>query len=214
MELRIEGQLYAALLSIGTGIMAGAFYDILGTIRRRSGSGIIAAIVDGLYWLICAAAMFTLGLSAGEGNQRLFMLALAILGAIVYFLFFGHGLREILDFFGDGIGYIVFVISLPIKKFWIFSIKMCVSVKKVFSDLNKRYKIKIRKKASKRTKKSARSGGEDLEIQTYRYFYETDNNTSADLCSGKPNKAARKNRGSNNTSGGAGTAGGGHHRRK
>jgi hypothetical protein len=213
MELRVSDQLNAAVLSLMLGVVAGMIYDTLGEIRRRIGSKVVAGILDTLYWLICLSALFTLGLSAGGGNQRLFISALAVVGIILYFLLLGRAFREILNFFGDGIGYIGDTLCAPLKKLWNFSINLLLSVKKLFSYWKKRYKIGVKNKASTRAERTAHPRGDKIEIQTYRYFYEVNNYTTADLRSDKPNETSRENSRRNSSSIGAGTAGGRHHRR-
>lgn len=210
MELSIEGQLVSALISIGGGFIAGLVYDILGAVRRRFKSDAVAALFDALYWLICAVMLFALGLSAGHGKQRVFMMVLAALGAMLYGILL-HGIfTRFMDFFASGVCYLLGAMVLPAKFFAEYFRKFTFFSKKVFSSLKKRYKIKLRSKVSSGA--NTRLGEDELEIQTHRYIYEADNSVSAGLRSNEPRHPTGQDSRRRKAAGRAGAAGRRHNR--
>jgi spore cortex biosynthesis protein YabQ len=94
MAVSVSEQLMQAAAALLAGGGLGLLYDVFRALRRRLR---LAALVDLLFWLCVAAALFTLGL-AGPGSARLFVLACAGLGAALYFSLLSAPVLAALDF--------------------------------------------------------------------------------------------------------------------
>jgi len=86
--MRIENmrQLWQLLVSLAAGGVLGFLYDLARALRRELKGSVTAALTDLLFWVCAALMLFTLGMSTGQGQLRLFMLCGVLGGAAVYFL--------------------------------------------------------------------------------------------------------------------------------
>lgn len=84
MELPIALQLMQAAVSSGVGVGLGIVYDLLRALRWEWPRGKHPA--DGLFWCVTVTALYLLGMSAGRGQLRIFMVCCAGLGGTGYFL--------------------------------------------------------------------------------------------------------------------------------
>jgi spore cortex biosynthesis protein YabQ len=91
-------QLSAALV---TGGALGLLYDVLKTIRKRTRYKAVAGFLDLLFWLMAVIGLFTLGMSSGRGDIRLFMLAAALIGVVLYMIGPSFAVNKALDFIAD-----------------------------------------------------------------------------------------------------------------
>ncbi|MBQ3404990.1 MAG: spore cortex biosynthesis protein YabQ [Oscillospiraceae bacterium] len=71
-------------MSLGLGLACGVFYDLLRAIRRRLPVRAVTALCDGLFCLVSVTALMLLGLTVGEGRQRVFMAVFALLAGGIY----------------------------------------------------------------------------------------------------------------------------------
>ncbi len=169
MGIPVTGQALEAALSLLFGIMAGLVYDLLRVVRRAFNKPAVTMVSDGLFWCVCALGMFALGMSAGRGEQRIFMLVLAFLGATLYFLTVSPLILEFGAFAAGVLGRIFRFLTAPIR--WIagYFKKFQCFLKKSFHYLKKRFTI--------RRKTIPTANGADIteEIadagKTHRYTY-------------------------------------------
>lgn len=99
MSGMVSGQLMLFLRSIALGGALGLVYDLLRALRKLGG-GVWGAMLDGLYCLLTACALFFFVL-AGEGELRIFVLLGALGGAVLFFCLLSQLLRPLWDFWLD-----------------------------------------------------------------------------------------------------------------
>lgn len=87
MTISLTQQATVFLVSLVTGVLCGAAFDFLRSLRAviqcRTWS-ITAA--DVMFWLFCAAMLFTAGIYYNSGEIRYYQVVGAVLGAAFYFL--------------------------------------------------------------------------------------------------------------------------------
>ena len=138
MEISISQQLIAALWSIVLGVAAGFFYDILRAFRRRLKTGFFTAAADVLFWSTCAAGLFLLGFTFGEGEFRLYMLILSAVGGAVYFAALSSMAAPLCSFAASLVVFLVSCLLQPIAFLSNFLRKVLKKAKKSFI-FRKRY---------------------------------------------------------------------------
>lgn len=93
MGVYISEQLAMFLRSIALGAVLGLVYDLLAVLRRLGG-GVWGALLDGLYCVLAAAALFFF-VMAGDGELRIFILAGTLGGAVLFFCLLSRPLRPL-----------------------------------------------------------------------------------------------------------------------
>ena len=87
----IVEELYVFLITIAVGAAMSATYDILRIIRRAVRHNVAAASCeDVLYWIIWAFAAYRIFLFINDGRFRVYMIAGALVGALVYYMLVGR----------------------------------------------------------------------------------------------------------------------------
>lgn len=89
----ISEQLAMFVRSILLGGSLGLIYDLLRTLRRLGGR-IWGGVLDGIYCVLSACSLF-LFVMAGDGEMRLFVLAGALGGAVLFFCLLSRPLRPL-----------------------------------------------------------------------------------------------------------------------
>ena len=174
MELLISRQLIEAAASIALGLAAGFFYDILRVIRRRADSRIVTWAADLLFWIVTAPALFIVGFTAGAGHQRVYMTALSILSAGLYFGMFSracmHLAAKVVDFFV----LIIKIVTYPLGLILMILKKIAKIIKKTFQYWQKWYTIdwEFVLPSEKAEPPGKAKRGTVNETQTRRYYYE------------------------------------------
>ena len=194
MGIGLSDQAMQAAASLALGLAAGVIYDLLRVLRRRV-PGWMAFVTDALFWLTCGIGLFTLGMWAGGGRQRLFMTALAALGGAVYFAVFSRLLVELWEFFALGAGVLLHILAAPIRLFQEFIRKSVNFSKKTFSSWRLWYKIKRNIRADRQNSRRPTPGVREHAPQAHRYSYENNIVYSDSLCRNKHPEPAGKNRG-------------------
>lgn len=196
MEIPINFQLREAGLALMLGISSGLIYDVFRTIRHQLRWNAVTFLSDTLFWLMCAAALFSLGLSAGGGKQRLFVLILAFIGGLLYFFTVSQFVMRILSLLAGVICILIHWAIRPLVWMWKLLIKSALFIKKGFSSRLKWYKIShIQKNASRSDVRTGALGGDLLEIQKSRYVYEAYPGGTADLRNNLLDSPSREDRG-------------------
>ena len=91
MKLPLLGQLAQLMLGLGLGAALGLAFDMLRVPRRHARSAVFRALLDGAFCLLALASVFLLGMTAGDGQVRLFLFAAIAGGWTCYFLWLsGH----------------------------------------------------------------------------------------------------------------------------
>ncbi len=103
MPLPVRLQLYQAGLSLLLGAGLGLWYDLLRAVRVQHKAPALTYVLDVLFWLPAALSLFSLGMGAGAGQLRLFMLLAAGLGALLYLHWLSPGILPGLCKFCAGI---------------------------------------------------------------------------------------------------------------
>lgn len=83
MSLSVSHQGWALLLSLAMGVGIGLLYDILRPARRHSGAA-LARLLDALFAVTAAAALFFFAMASGDGRLGTWELAAALLGFLLY----------------------------------------------------------------------------------------------------------------------------------
>ena len=79
MSLSVSHQGWALLLSLAMGVGIGLVYDILRPARRHSGAA-LARLLDALFAVTAAAALFFFAMASGNGRLGTWELAAALVG--------------------------------------------------------------------------------------------------------------------------------------
>jgi spore cortex biosynthesis protein YabQ len=87
-----QAQFYAFGGAFLVGVALGLFYDTLRPFRLRA-PPLLSGVLDMLFWLAAALAVFLCAPLLGDGRVRIYMVAAHILGAFCYFLLFSRGIR-------------------------------------------------------------------------------------------------------------------------
>ena len=98
MEIPVTGQLSAFFLAALAGASFALVYDLFAAVRRRFSSRLTTALLDGIYCLCVAAALFLFTLHLGNGRPRIYLLIAIALGAAVYFLLPAAFFRPVWNF--------------------------------------------------------------------------------------------------------------------
>jgi hypothetical protein len=114
MEISLLEQAVEFALALMLGVCLGFLYDTMRIIRGRLPLKAVTAILDGLYWLACAAAVFWFTMSFGGGELRLSSVIAVILGVIAYFCLFSVYVRAVGFALADGAIELFRVIFRPI----------------------------------------------------------------------------------------------------
>lgn len=146
MYLTLGFQAQGFLISIGTGFLLGAFYDIFRIYRTAVNPDRRTTFFQDLFYMFCAAFVtFLLALGVNYGEVRFYILAGELMGWCLYFLTIGFITIQVFTFISRILNRILFQ---PIKKIlhkfnlWIgkhIGI-LCKNVKKGFQTAKKRLK--------------------------------------------------------------------------
>lgn len=142
MEIAVSRQLYEAGTALLFGCMAGIVYDVMRIIRRRLPWGWLTFLLDLVFSLGCGGGLFILGLSAGGGRQRLFMVIFACIGGVFYFTAVSRLILAILGIIADILEKILLITLRPFEAMWRGVKKFYFLLKNVFHYERKWYKIK------------------------------------------------------------------------
>ena len=85
MTIPVNQQISAFLLAALSGASFALIYDLFAALRCRFSSRLTTALLDGIYCLSVAAALFLFTLHLGNGRPRLYLLIAIALGAAAYF---------------------------------------------------------------------------------------------------------------------------------
>jgi len=115
MDISLAYQLIEAVLSVALGFAFGAVYDLFRIMRRRFGLKHVTALVDALYWLLAAAALFFFSSGVSQRGFRIFMFIFAVMGGAVYFNTLSASAMWMLERFADFLFLTVKIVLFPIK---------------------------------------------------------------------------------------------------
>ncbi len=135
MEIDVSRQLLQIGVSWLTGFASGLVYDIFRVLRRRLKA---SSLFDGLFCLAVLFALFTLGMSAGEGSLHIFMLAFFCLGFASYMLLLSDVVLALLNKIAQLIAALFAPMLLIMKK-------TGAVVKKLFSNAGNWFKLRAQK---------------------------------------------------------------------
>jgi hypothetical protein len=193
MEISISHQLIQAASSLFLGAAAGFLYDFFRVVRHRTHSKTVTAVTDFLFWVITGIALFLLGLSLGEGRQRVFMNIIAILGGILYFCTLSRLTVIVCNKLADAIVLIFFCLSRPVVWSYMAYKKIRYFLKNIFHYQRKWFKIyadnrfcaralnvpkddqKNYRKHKKHSDQQLDTEGAAHEAEKGRYYYEARN---------------------------------------
>lgn len=95
LTANINEQLLIFLYAIALGVAFGVVYCALRIVKTLLGSGrIIEAVINLIYFPVCAIIFFFFVISVGGGEWRFYMILGIMLGAIIYILTLGRLLTE------------------------------------------------------------------------------------------------------------------------
>ena len=174
MEISIPQQLLQAAASLSLGFAAGFLYDFFRVIRLRLKLKIVTLFIDLVFWLICGGALFLLGMSLGEGEVRIFMILLGLLGGGIYFASVSRLTQKLCEKLADFLHFIAVCLLKPFVFMGLAAKKFFNFAKKAFKYYDKWYKIKYSRVDSRSLRKNpprVRKERDTGETQKGRYFY-------------------------------------------
>jgi len=192
MELDLMHQIYQAAGAWLLGIAAGAYYDVLRTIRRRTKKRAATTALDIIFWIGLAGALFAQTMTMGRGEVRIFMLVTNALGTLVYFLVLSGPVLFVLGKILDKVLKITKFIREPICKIWAKGKKLAKREKDDFKNFANH--CIIRYTHLHNTKRSAKKGGEQL-AQKGEHIYQTGSTGTGRLRGVQSGQPPRANRG-------------------
>ena len=166
-------QVHQALYAWLMGLLAGLYYDFLKTLRRRIRRRGVTRVLDLLFWMGLALALFVQTLTMGDGEVRIFMLVTNGLGALLYFLVLS-GL--VLFLLGKGLDILMKIARLivrPARAIWAKGRSFVKVCKEGFKNWVKYYIIRHIHKIRVRNCAQKRMEAKQVETQKGRYLYET-----------------------------------------
>jgi len=204
MEISVSYQLLQAASSLALGAAAGFLYDIFRVVRRRARSAVVTTITDILFWLITGAALFLMGLSIGQGRQRLFMFIIAFLGATAYFIVLSPLSLIVCNALADGFLFLLYCVTRPFVWGYRLIKKLQTFIKDIFLYSAKCYTIKrenilAAKRAAKARRRAMSSKKEaehdETKEEKNESYYEARYSRPDRVRDDSPSRHARKNRG-------------------
>lgn len=150
MKLPLLGQLAQLMLGLGLGAALGLAFDVLRVPRRHARSAVFRALLDGTFCLLALGSVFLLGMTAGDGQVRLFLFAAIAGGWTCYFLWLsGHifpqlersgrlcarKMRQITAPGRKFIKKVLFLIEKGKRVLWIFLKNRILKMDKIFPDI-------------------------------------------------------------------------------
>ena len=141
MDISLAYQLVEAGLSVALGFVFGIVYDLFRIMRRRFGLKHVTALIDALYWLLAAAALFFFSSGVSQRGYRAFMFIFAVMGGAVYFYTLSASIMWMLERFADFLLLVVRIVLFPIKFLVKILKKILEILKKVFQYLKKWFTI-------------------------------------------------------------------------
>lgn len=195
MEISVSHQLIEAAASIFLGLAAGFLYDVFRTVRYEVKSKLLTQALDLLFWVMCSIALFFLGLSVGNGQQRISMTVLSFIGGAVYFALFSRPVLFILEKISGFIKTICRIIAVPVKFAASLLKTLKKSLKNIFHYNKKWYKIETKYGKtgylSEKDGQSGNNGDITYETKRLRYSYEDTSGGAAYIRSGDTDKHER-----------------------
>ena len=104
----MASQVREMCLSLALGLACGLYYDLLRAVRCRLPGRVPGLICDFAFCALSVTALMLLGLTAGQGRQRIFMAVFALLAGGIYACTLSPGALKMWTFLVD-------IISFPLK---------------------------------------------------------------------------------------------------
>ena len=101
VTIPVKEQLLTFFLAFLSGASFALVYDRFAALRRRCSSRITAAVLDGVYCLCVAVALFLATMNLGNGRPRIYLLLAIVLGAVTYFMLPAAFFRPVWNFWLD-----------------------------------------------------------------------------------------------------------------
>ena len=116
MEISVGHQVIEAAASIIFGVAAALLYDVFRTFRYELKLKNLTHFLDALYWIICSFSLLVLGLTVGNGQQRVIMTVIAFLGGTVYFLTVSKYCLKLFKKIAELVRELIKIMSIPVNK--------------------------------------------------------------------------------------------------
>jgi len=194
MELDLAHQVYQASSALLLGLMAGLYYDVLKTFRRRVGRRGATLFLDLLFWLGLFAALFAQTMTTGLGEVRIFMLVTNLLGSLLYFLVFSSSILFFLKKTLDKLLRFFHFTTTPIRIIWLKGKKIAKQWKEDFQNRVKHYIIIKDYVTMKNFAPGRGEGGGQVEGQKGKHIYETGGTGAGRLRGRQSDRSPRANR--------------------
>ena len=169
MEISVTQQAVQLCASLASGAALGLCYDLLRTMRRRC-SKAAAQLLDLLFWLTAAAALFVFGMDIGLGQLRLFMIFGAGAGILLYFGALSPFVTRVFSAVANAFAQVLHICARPFVKVAEMLKKAGLFFKKLFPNPKRWFTIKNNDHRSKRKEPPGTEVLED-EAQTRKYIY-------------------------------------------
>jgi spore cortex biosynthesis protein YabQ len=114
MELSLTGQILDFASAVVLGGFLGFVYDCMRIIRGRLPLRAVTAVLDGLFWIVCAMTVFWFAMRHGDGELRLFVLTAVLIGIVFYFCLLSAFVRTVGFILADGAAELAGVLLRPV----------------------------------------------------------------------------------------------------
>ena len=194
MEISITHQLIEIAASAIFGISAGLLYDFFRVVRSYFKGRLVTDFLDFVYWAVCGLGLFLMGLSIGNGQQRIAAVMVASVAAGIYFWAASPLTLKLLFLMARLCEKIVCASLVPLGFLEKTFKKFCKKTKTFFHYSKKWYKID-RKYVKTSIKPDITEGDRSNEEKAFRYSYESSADSRADLRGRIPDNYEREDKG-------------------
>ena len=116
MHVDIMGQALVAGQGVLLGAALGLVYDGMRTLRRSLRMGWLAFLLDLLFWVGTAAALFALTLLSDDGRVRIFHILAVSIGGGLYFLTLSKAILPLFLWLTGGIRALFLLLTAPVRR--------------------------------------------------------------------------------------------------
>ena len=132
MENYVSEQLMIFCQSAVLGLVWGAAYDLLRTVRRQIPRRWLTHALDAAYAAAVLLMIFLFTLHRGEGELRLYMLLAMVLGGVLYFAALGAFFAPVWRFWTEVLGAFMALLWKPVAFILLCGKNFQIYIKKLF----------------------------------------------------------------------------------
>lgn len=114
MGVAVSQQLFSLTGALLLGLGLGLVYDLLRTLRRRSGA-VLGALLDLLFWLLATLALFLWSLWTGAGVVRFYIVLALMAGTWLWFQTFSPAFLRLSGRLADVCARVAHILFSPVR---------------------------------------------------------------------------------------------------